>query len=210
MTQARAEPVANLSLGPADAAPPAPLAAPHAAVAPPPIVVAGHQFVMPPPPVIAAVAQPQANNQPDEVPPLNATPPPAPQTAAQSLATRLLALDPNMTLEQLTGILNILGPNRHTRTVAANLLNLAPQPMHQPPASASASNHPPPANPLTGARIVTPQRRAQPAPQSAPGRSLLDLLSAPSRKRSPPLPPSSSSSHFVKYIFVKYQILPFC
>ena len=158
---------------------------------------------MPQPPVVAAVAQPQANIQPVGVPP-----PEAP-SAAQSLATRLLALDPAMTLDQLTGILNILGPDRHTRTVAANLLRLAPQPQRQAPTSASATIPPPPVNPLTGPRIVTPQRRAQPAPQSLPPRSLLDLLSAPSRKRSVP-PPLTSTQIILTYLILVLNIADYC
>ena len=194
MARPRAQPANPLSLGLAGADPQQhPVPPPQIEVPlPPPIAVAVHQAVLPQPPVGAAVAQQHANNQPGVVPPPGVTPPPAAPSAAQSLATRLLGLDPTMTLNQLTGILNILAPNRHTRTVAANLLQFAPQPPRTAPPSASAPTLPPLTNPLTGARIVTPQRRAQPAPESAPARSLLDLLSAPSRKRSVLHPPSPS------------------
>ena len=179
MTRPRAQPAVPPPLPPADANLPPPL------VLPPQVHV--------PPPVAAAVIQPQLNNQPARTPPPGVTPPPAAPSAAQSLASRLIDLSPTMTIDQLTGILDILNPDRHTRTVASTLLRLAqpPPPLRSAPAPASAPNQPPPPNPLTGARIVTPQRRAQPAPQHAPARSLLDVLTAPTCKRSgaSPLPP---------------------
>ena len=195
MTRPRAKPAVPLPLGSAGAVPQQHPAPPQVDVQPFPLFAAGaHQAVLPQPPVIAAVAQPQANSQPAGVPPLEATPPPAASSTAQSLATRLLGLSPTMTVDQLTRILNILAPNRHIRTVASNLLRMAPQPPRSAPTSASATTRPPPANPLTGPRIVTPQRRVQPASESAPARSLLDLLSAPSRKRlvlhTPPFRPT--------------------
>ena len=167
MTRPRAQPAVPPPLPPADANLPPPL------VLPPQVHV--------PPPVAAAVIQPQLNNQPARTPPPGVT-----ASAAQSLASRLIDLSSTMTIDQLTGILNILNPDRHTRTVASTLLRLAqpPPPLRSAPAPASAPNQPPPPNPLTGARIVTPQRRAQPAPQHAPARSLLDVLTAPTRKRS--------------------------
>ena len=184
MTRARQQPAVIPPVGPADAVAQHPIPPPQVEIPPPPPVAAAvHQAVQPQPPVIAAAAQPPANNQPAEVPQVEATPPPVASSAAQSLATRLLTLDPAMTINQLTGILNILAPNRHTRTVAANLLRFAPQQQPAAPTSASVPIQPPPANPLTGPRIVNPQRRAQPVPIAASARSLLDLLGASSRKR---------------------------
>ena len=186
MTRARVQPTGRLLLGSADAVLRHPVVPPQVDVLPqPPNAAVVHQAVLPQPPVAAAEVHQRVNNQAAEVPPLEATPPPAVNPTAQSLATRLLALDPAMTLEQLTGILDILGPNRHTRTVASNLLRFArPPASRSAPMTVSATSHPPPVNPLTGPRIVTPQRRAQPAPDSVPARSLLDLLSTSSRKRS--------------------------
>ena len=193
MTRPRAQPSGRLSLGSASAAPQNPLVPPQVDVLPhPPDAAAVHQAGLLLPPVAVAEVRQQAINQAAGIPPVEATPPPAVNPTAQSLATRLLALDPAMTIEQLTGILDILGPNRHTRTVASNLLRFArPPASRSAPTMASATSRPPPppTNPLTGPRIVTPQRRAQPAPESTPARSLLDLLSAPSRKRLV-LPPS--------------------
>ena len=181
MTRPRAQP----------AAPPPP---PPADANLPPLVIAPPQVAIPPP-VAAAVVPPQVVNQPARAPPPGGTPPPAAPTAAQSLASRLIALSPTMTVDQLTGILDILNPDRHTRTVASNLLRFAQPPPRSVSAPASAPNPPPPPNPLTGARIVTPQRRAQSAPQSAPVRSLLDVLNAPTRKRPVlrPFPPYPTS-----------------
>ena len=149
-----------------------------------------------PPPAGNANASLQAND-------LHATGPTSAviPSAAQNLTTQLLSVDPNMTINQLTGILNILAPNRHMRSVASNLLRSS-QPEPRPPAavsnvlgiaqplprplplSAPAPNQAPPSNPLTGARISIPQRRAQPQAQSSSVQDILDAVSTQSRKRS--------------------------
>ena len=181
MTSASDQPRASLSLGPA-------VAAPNQPVDLPPQVAEAR----PPSPVVNAGAPPQANGQPA------GGPAPAP-SAAQNLTAQLLSVQPNMTLNQLTGILNILAPDRHMRSVASNLLRssqpLPPrdasnalrssqQPPPPPPPPAAVPNPPPLYNPLTGPRISTPQRRAQPQAQGTSVQDLLDILNAPVRKRS--------------------------
>ena len=194
MTRASNQPMASLSLGPAEAA------QNQVVDIPPQVAVAS-----PPPQVLNAVVPPQANQQPARgLAPAAIPPAPAP-SVAQNLTAQLLSVQPNMTLNQLTGILNILAPDRHMRSVASTLLRSS-QPLPQPPraasnasnssqqqpppplAAASVLNPPPPANPLTGPRISTPQRRAQPAAQGNSMQDLLGILNAPARKRSEGLP----------------------
>ena len=211
MTRANNQPAQSLALGPAEAAPI------QLANLPPPVDVpplpaenanaaqpvndhhAAGQAASGPAPVVVPPAQPASGPAPDIVPPA-----PAP-SAAQNLTAQLLTVDPTMTLEQLTGILNILAPNRHLRSVASNLLRSSqPVPPHHPaalngpvsaqavsqppnPAAASAPN-PAPLNPLTGPQITIPQRREQPQSQGTSLQDLLDAWGAPSRKRCEGLP----------------------
>ena len=154
-----------------------------------------------PPPAGNANASLQANDLHATGQPANAPASAVIPSAAQNLTTQLLSVDPNMTINQLTGILNILAPNRHMRSVASNLLRSSQpeprppaavsnglgiaQPLPQPlPLSAPAPNQAPPSNPLTGARISIPQRRAQPQAQSSSVQDILDAVSTQSRKRS--------------------------
>ena len=218
MTRATNQPARSLTLGPAEAAPiqlanlPPQVAnlPPQVAVPPPPAVNANaaqpvndqHAASQPasgPAPVAVPPAQPASGQAPEVVPPA-----PAP-SAAQNLTTQLLTVDPTMTLDQLTGILNILAPNRHLRSVASNLLRSSqPVPPHRPaagngpgpaqavsqppnPAAASAPN-PAPLNPLTGPQITIPQRREQPQSQGTSLQDLLDALGSLSRKRYDGLP----------------------
>ena len=130
MTSASDQPRASLSLGPAVAAPNQPVDVP------PQVAVA-----RPPSPVVNAGAPPQANGQPAGGPAPAAIPPVPAPSAAQNLTAQLLSVQPNMTLNQLTGILNILAPDRHMRSVASNLLR-ASQPLPPPEASnAVRSSH---------------------------------------------------------------------
>ena len=92
-------------------------------------------------------------------------------SAAQNLTTQLLSVDPNMTINQLTGILNILAPNRHMRSVASNLLRSS-QPEPRPPAAVSN---------VLGI--------AQPLPRPLP-------LSAPAPNQAPPIKPPHRCPYF--------------
>ena len=137
MTGASDQPMASLSLGPAAAAPNQPVDVPPQVAVP-----------LPPSPVVNAAAPPQANGQPARVPASGVIPPAPAPSAAQNLTAQLLSVQPNMTLNQLTGILNILAPDRHMRSVASNLLR-STQPL--PPRNASnalrLSQQSPPAPP---------------------------------------------------------------
>ena len=129
MTRATNQPGAFLTLGPTGAAPKQP------ANLPPEVAVT------PPPPAENANASLQANDlhatgQPANGPTSAVIPPAAAPSAAQNLTAQLLSVDPNMTLNQLTGTLNILAPNRHMRTVASSLLRSS-QPGSRPPAAVS-------------------------------------------------------------------------
>ena len=191
MTGASEQPMASLSLGPAAAVPNQPVDVPPQVAVP-----------LPPSPVVNAAAPPQANGQPARVPASGVIPPAPAPSAAQNLTAQLLSVQPNMTLNQLTGILNILAPDRHMRSVASNLLRST-----QPAPSRSTSNvlrssqqppPPPPTNPLTGPRLSTPQRRAQPRAQGTSVQDLLDILNAPVRKRSVGLPLLVFSAHSLR------------
>ena len=141
MTRARNQPALSLALGPPEAAP-IQLAdlPPQVDVPPPPAQnanaaqpvndhPAAGQAASGSAPLVVPPAQPASGPAPDIVPPA-----PAP-SAAQNLTAQLLTVDPTMTLEQLTGILNILAPNRHLRSVASNLLRSS-QPVPPPPPAA--------------------------------------------------------------------------
>ena len=215
MTRASNQPARSLSLGPAEAAPIQPANLPPEVVVPPP--PAENANAAQPANDQHAAGQPASGPAQVAVPPVQVASGPAPEvippasapSAAQNLTTQLLTVDPSMTLDQLTGILNILAPNRHLRRVASNLLRSSqPVPPHrpaavnahgsaqavsQPPRTAAASApNPAPSNPLTGPQITIPQRRVQPQSQpQSQGTSLQDLLDAmgtPSRKRCEGLP----------------------
>ena len=194
MTRASNQPMASTSLGPAVAAPDQPVdLPPQVAVARPPSPAVNANAT------VNANAPPQANGQPARDPAPAQIPPAPASSAAQNLTAQLLSMQPNMTLTQLTGILDILAPDRHMRSVASNLLRssqpLPPrdasnalrssqQPPPPPPPTAAVPNPPPLYNPLTGPRISTPQRRAQPQAQGTSVQDLLGILNAPVRKRS--------------------------
>ena len=167
----------------------------------------------PPSPAVNANAPPQANGQPARGSAPAPIPPAPASSAAQNLTAQLLSVQPNMTLNQLTGILNILAPDRHMRSVASNLLR-ASQPVpppdasnavrssHQslppPPPAASVPNPPPLSNPLTGPRISSPQRRVQPRAQGTSVQDLIGILNAPVRKRSEGLPVNVFSTQILR------------
>ena len=154
MTRASNRSASSLSLG-------SPEAAPNQHIDLPP------EIVIPSPPAQHADAPVQAENQPAASQPASGPAPvsvpsaPVPSTA-QNLTTQLLSMDPTMSVDQLTGILNILAPNRHMRSVASNLLRSS-QPATPQPAPATGVNllgpaqqhsHPPPTP-----RVLCPQPR---------------------------------------------------
>ena len=193
MTRASNQSAISHTLGPAGAAPTQPVNLP-------PVVA------LTPPPAGNANASLQANDlhatgQPANDPTSAVNPPASAPSTAQNLTAQLLSVDPNMTLNQLTGILNILAPNRHMRSVASNLLRssqldprapvavsnvlgIAQSLSRPPPLSASVPNQAPLSNPLTGSRITNPQRRVQPQEQKSSVQDILDALGTQSRKRS--------------------------
>ena len=101
------------------------------------------------------------------------------------LVNRLLALQPNMTIDQMTSVLNILHPNRHRNAAAAALRRAPPPPVRAPtplvmPAPTTAAI----SRPLTGTQITDPQRRVPVASHIPQPENLLEILNGPSRKRS--------------------------
>ena len=101
------------------------------------------------------------------------------------LVNRLLALQPNMTLNQMTSVLNILHPNRHRNAAAAALRRAPLAPIRSPtPVVMPAPTTVPIARPLTGTQINDPQRRVPVASNRPQPESLLEILNRPSRKRS--------------------------
>ena len=105
--------------------------------------------------------------------------------ADHGLVNRLLALQPNMTLDQMTSVLNILHPDRHRNAAAAAVRRAAPAPIRSPtPLLVPAPTTAPIARPLTGTPIDNPQRRVPVASHHHQPESLLEILNEPSRKRS--------------------------
>lgn len=181
MTRANNQPAQLATLGPAEAVPDHQAIPPQVALTPPP-----NEGAVAPPPNAGIVAPLQENNPAQgglsaDGPQPGVFPSAAVQSPAQALTSQLLALDSQMSLDQLTAILNILAPNRHMRTVASNLLSSAHPPPPIPPAPASANPPPPPANPLTGPQISIPQSSAQPVAVGAQMQGFLRSLT--SRKR---------------------------
>lgn len=117
------------------------------------------------------ISAPAANNREDLV--------------DHGLINRLLALQPNMGLEQMTDVLNILHPSRH-RIAASAAVRRAQQALIRPPTPlvAPVPTTAPSARPLTGNRITNPQRRVPVASHLHQPESLLEILNGPSRKRS--------------------------
>ena len=105
-------PAQAATLGPAEANPVPQVGPPEVDVTPPPVDDAaslqGNGF--PQGGQLAEDLQPRVRS-------VAAAPPPA-----KVIADQILDLQPGMSLGQLTGILNILDPDRHKRTAAANLL----------------------------------------------------------------------------------------
>ena len=100
------------------------------------------------------------------------------------MVNRLLALQPNMTLDQMTSVLNILHPDRHRNAAAAAVRRTTPAPIRSPtPLLVPAPTTAPIARPLTGTPIDNPQRRVPVASHHHQPESLLEILNEPSRKR---------------------------
>ena len=101
------------------------------------------------------------------------------------LINRLLALQPNMSLEQMTDVLNILHPTRHRNAATAAVRRAQSAPIRPPtPLVVPVPTTAPSARPLTGNRITNPQRRVPVASHLHQPESLLEILNGPSRKRS--------------------------
>ena len=105
-------------------------------------------------------------------------------TAIERLTSSLLALRPNLTLDQLTNMLDMIAPDRHTNTVAANLMGAAHPSIPPPPTYVPAPPPPRSMNPVAYPRFTRPQRRPAVVPQQPASRSLLDVLRTPALKRS--------------------------
>ena len=73
------------------------------------------------------------------------------------MVNRLLALQPNMTLEQMTAVLDILHPDRHRNAATAAVHRSSTPDRSIPPAVVPASTAHPTTRPLTGTQIPTPK-----------------------------------------------------
>ena len=111
------------------------------------------------------------------------------------LINRLLALQPHMTLEQMTSVLNILHPLRHRNAATAAVRRAQSVPLRHPTPLVVPARPPTPlvvpaptaalsARPLTSTQITYPQRRVPVASNQPQPESLLEILNRPSRKRS--------------------------
>ena len=101
------------------------------------------------------------------------------------LINRLLALQPDMSLEQMTDVLNILHPTRHRNAATAAVRRAQSAPIRPPtPLVVPVPTTEPSARPLTGNRITNPQRRVPVASHLHQPGSLLEILNGPSHKRS--------------------------
>ena len=99
------------------------------------------------------------------------------------MVNRLLALQPNMTLPQMTAVLDILHPDRHRNAATAAVRRSSTPDQSLPPPVVPVSTAPPSTRPLTGTQISNPQRRLPvPSHRSGP-ESILQILNGPSRKR---------------------------
>ena len=101
------------------------------------------------------------------------------------LINRLLALQPNMSLEQMTDVLNILHPARHRKAATAAVRRAQSATIRPPtPLVVPVPTTAPNARPLTGIQITNPQRRVPAASHLHQPESLLEILNGPSHKRS--------------------------
>ena len=101
----------------------------------------------------------------------------------RELIDKVMALQPRMTLEQMTDVLNILHPDRHRNAATAALRRASPAPAQSPPSVVPAPSSAPTARPLTGNHINNPQRSAPVTVGQQAPKSLLEILNSPSRKR---------------------------
>ena len=134
-------------------------------------------------------------------PPPDPTIPPVPQEEIQrplanpggdlvdhDLINKVMALQPRMSLQQMTDVLNILHPDRHRNAATAALRRASPAPTRPTPSVVPAPSAPPATRPLTGTQINNPQRSASVTVSHQAPQSLLEILDSPSRKRLPTLP----------------------
>ena len=152
------------------------------------------------PPQVQMTPRPQSPARvpvPDAAVPAQApTIPPIPQDEIQrpvvnpgedlvdhELINKLMALQPRMTLQQMTDVLNILHPDRHRNAATAALRRASPAPAQSPPSVVPAPSSAPTARPLTGNHINNPQRSAPVTVGQQAPKSLLEILNSPSRKR---------------------------
>ena len=106
-------------------------------------------------------------------PPLDPTIPPVPQEEIQrplansggdlvdhDLINKVMALQPRMSLQQMTDVLNILHPDRHRNAATAALSRASPARARSTPSVMPAPSATPAAQPLMGNQINNPQRSA--------------------------------------------------
>ena len=98
------------------------------------------------------------------------------------LINKLMALQPRMTLQQMTTVLNILHPDRHRNAAAAALRRTYPVPVRSTPLVVPASSAAPAAQPLTGTQINVPQKSVPVASLQPEPQSLLEILNGLPRK----------------------------
>ena len=73
------------------------------------------------------------------------------------LINKLMALQPRMTLQQMTDVLNILHPDRHRNAATAALRRASPAPARSTPSVVPAPSAPPPPDPLQVPKSTTPR-----------------------------------------------------
>ena len=127
------------------------------------------------------------------IPPPDPTIPPIPQEEIQrplanpgedlvdhELINKLMALQPRITLQQMTAVLNIFHPDRPRNAATAALRRASPAPVRSTPSVVPAPSAAPTARPLTGTQLNNPQRCASVAVRQQAPQSLLEILDSPS------------------------------
>ena len=98
------------------------------------------------------------------------------------LINKLMALQPRMTLQQMTDVLNILHPDRHRNAATAALRRASPAPARSTPSVVPAPSAASAAQPLKGNQINNPQRSASVTVRQQAPQCLLEILDSPPRK----------------------------
>ena len=96
------------------------------------------------------------------------------------LINKLMALQPRITLQQMTAVLNIFHPDRPRNAATAALRRASPAPVRSTPSVVPAPSAAPTARPLTGTQLNNPQRCASVAVRQQAPQSLLEILDSPS------------------------------